>query len=288
MGRHGFGRGEYKYFSYPSPDLIGALRTALYPHLALDRQSLERGAWASMCVTRTITQRSSSAVIRPGRPGRRRCCCSTAPGDYNCLHQDLYGEHVFPLQVTILLSEPGRDFAGGEFVLTEQRPRMQSRAEVVPLRRGDAVVFAVHNRPVQWNARGVYRVNFCATASAASARPSSYCRHHFPRCKVDDAKTMDDLFASEPRDLRLTEGAVVLGGFALAYEAPLLAAVRDITAKAPFRHLITPGGYRMSVAVTNCGRLGWVSDRGGYRYDPNPETGLSPARRCPSIRDTCR
>lgn len=88
-------------------------------------------------------------------------------------------------------------------------------------------------------------------------------------------KTMDDLFASEPRDLRLTEGAVVLGGFALAYEAPLLAAVRDITAKAPFRHLITPGGYRMSVAMTNCGRLGWVSDRSGYRYDPiDPETGL--------------
>lgn len=88
-------------------------------------------------------------------------------------------------------------------------------------------------------------------------------------------KTMDDLFASEPRDLRLTEGAVVLGGFALAYEAPLLAAVRDITAKAPFRHLITPGGYRMSVAMTNCGRLRWVSDRSGYRYDPiDPETGL--------------
>ena len=97
------------------------------------------------------------------RPGaaRRRCCCSYGAGDYNCLHQDLYGEHVFPLQVAILLSEPGRDFAGGEFVLTEQRPRMQSRAEVVPLRQGEAVVFAVHHRPVQ-GTRGVYRVDAAA------------------------------------------------------------------------------------------------------------------------------
>ena len=113
-----------------------------------DRRALSRRA-----------RRLPGALPR-GRPdaGRRRCCCSTAPGDYNCLHQDVYGEHVFPLQVAFLLSRPGDDFAGGEFVLTEQRPRMQSRAEVVPLRQGEAVIFPVHHRPVQ-GTRGVYRVN---------------------------------------------------------------------------------------------------------------------------------
>ena len=126
------------------------------------------------------------AATRPARRGRRRCCCTTAPGDYNCLHQDLYGEHVFPLQVAILLSEPGRDFTGGEFVLTEQRPRMQSRAEVVPLRQGDAVVFAVHHRPVQ-GTRGVYRVNLRHGVSRRALRPAPHARHHLPRREVSAA-----------------------------------------------------------------------------------------------------
>ena len=126
---------------YPLPELIAELRAALYARLRRCRQSLERGAWASTSAIPADHEHSCSAAMPPDRPGRRRCCCKYGDGDYNCLHQDLYGEHVFPLQVAILLSEPGRDFTGGEFVLTEQRPRMQSRAEVVPLAQGDAVVF---------------------------------------------------------------------------------------------------------------------------------------------------
>lgn len=157
MSHHGFGRGEYKYFEYPLPDMISAVRTSIYPHLV------------------PIANRWNKAmgidVRYPARHADFIACCHEAgqvrptplllqyeAGDYNCLHQDLYGEHVFPFQVTILLSEPGRDFTGGEFVLTEQRPRMQSRPEVVQLRQGDAVVFAVHHRPVK-GTRGVYRVN---------------------------------------------------------------------------------------------------------------------------------
>ncbi len=158
MARHGFGRGEYKYFSYPLPEIVAALRTALYPHLAADRQPLERGAGHRRALPGGA--RGLPRAVPPGRPApsRRRSSFSTRRSDYNCLHQDVYGEHVFPLQVAILLSEPGRDFTGGEFVMTEQRPRMQSRAEVVPLGQGDAVVFTVRNRPVQ-GTRGVYRVN---------------------------------------------------------------------------------------------------------------------------------
>jgi len=157
MDRHGFGKGEYKYFSYPLPGIIGDLRTALYSHLVpianawnermrLDlRYPVEHAEFLKLCHA-AGQLRPTPLLLRYER------------GDYNCLHQDLYGELAFPLQVAILLSKPGEDFNGGEFVLNEQRPRMQSRAEVVPLEQGDGVAFAVHHRPVN-GTRGAYRVN---------------------------------------------------------------------------------------------------------------------------------
>ena len=157
MARHGFGRGEYKYFNYPLPGIIESLRTQLYSELApiANRWNQNMGIPVQYpCEHADFIRRCHQAgQLRP-----TPLLLQYGPGDYNCLHQDLYGEHVFPIQVAFLLSEPQRDFQGGEFVLTEQRPRMQSRPEVVPLRQGDAVAFAVHHRPVH-GTRGIYRVN---------------------------------------------------------------------------------------------------------------------------------
>jgi uncharacterized protein len=156
MARHGFGRGEYKYFAYPLPEAVAALRTALYPPLAAiaNRWNAALGAPARYPAEHAelIAHSRAAGQLRP-----TPLLLRYGPGDYNCLHQDLYGDHVFPLQAALLLSEPGVGFEGGEFVLTEQRPRAQSRADVVPLRRGEAVIFPVRQRPIE-GARGPYRV----------------------------------------------------------------------------------------------------------------------------------
>jgi len=156
MARHGFGQGEYRYFAYPLPDIVQALRSALYPRLA----PIANRWYARMDMPTRFPDDHAEFLQRCHAAGQRRptpLLLEYGPGDYNCLHQDLYGEHVFPLQAAVLLSRPGQDFTGGEFVLTEQRPRMQSRPAVVPLEQGDAVILAVNQRP-QRGARGDYRV----------------------------------------------------------------------------------------------------------------------------------
>lgn len=157
MARHGFGRGEYRYFGEGMPKALRDLRAELYAGLA----PIANYWNAQMEMSVSYPDEHAAFLERCHAAGQNRptpLLLRYGPGDYNCLHQDLYGEHSFPLQVAVLLSQPGLDFTGGEFVLTEQRPRMQSRAQVIPLSRGDAVVFAVSQRPVQ-GTRGTYRVN---------------------------------------------------------------------------------------------------------------------------------
>jgi hypothetical protein len=177
MARHGFGRGEYKYFAYPLPAVVAALRATAYSHLA---PVANRWA-ATMGKSVRYPDTLEAFLARCHEAGQQRptpLLLSYVAGDHNCLHQDLYGELAFPLQLAVLLSEPGRDFEGGEFVLVEQRPRQQSRPEVVPLRQGEAVLFATSHRPAQ-GTRGPYRVTM---------------RHGVSRVRAGSRRTLGIIF----------------------------------------------------------------------------------------------
>src|SRR5262245_14267044 len=156
MARHGFGRGEYKYFAYPLPAVVGELRFTMYPPLAGIANHWNQAMGIDVRYPATLAE-FLDRCHRAGQTKPTPLVLRYAEGDYNCLHQDVYGEHLFPIQATVLLAMPGRDFTGGEFVLAEQRPRMQSRVEVVPLEQADCVIFPVRHRPV-WGSRGSYRV----------------------------------------------------------------------------------------------------------------------------------
>lgn len=177
MERHGFGRGEYRYFNYPLPDFIATLRTLVYPHLVPIANRWNQ----AMGLNISYPAKHADYVELCHQAGQTKptpLLLKYGAGDYNCLHQDLYGAHVFPFQLAILLSEPNEEFTGGEFVMTEQRPRMQSRPMVVPLRKGDGVVFAVNNRPVRGK-KGVYKVNL---------------RHGVSRLRTGDRYTLGIIF----------------------------------------------------------------------------------------------